>query len=89
MVAEKRDAGTNLSLRRIRRMEGGFGIKSGAGFWLERWRMNGASARWQAGTFFRDGCEAGLFTVEPLHPTHHAVMFAVPAAAWGKVRVGV
>jgi hypothetical protein len=51
--------------------------------------MNGTGAGWEAGAFLRSGGEAGLFAAEPLHHAHHAVMLAMPAAARGKIRVGV
>ena len=89
MAAEKRDAGTSQGPRRAGRMEGGLGVEVFASFGLVGWRMNGASAGREAGTFLRDSCEAGLFAAKPLHSTHHAVMFAISAAAGGKARLGV
>jgi hypothetical protein len=70
-------------------MEDGFSIELRACFGLVRWRMNRASAYRPAGTLFRDVSKTSLFAAEPLHHAHHAAMFAVPAAAWRKVQVGV
>jgi len=50
--------------------------------------MNGAGGCRRAGALLRDGGKALLVAAELLHPAHHAAMLAVPAAAWGQIRVG-
>jgi len=41
-----------------------------------------------AGALLRNGVESLLAAAELPHHAHHAVMLAVPAAAWGKIRAG-
>jgi hypothetical protein len=66
-----------------------FGVELFPGFRLKRWRMNCAGACREARALLRDGRKDRLVAAEPFHHAHHAVMLAVPAAAWGKIRVGI
>jgi hypothetical protein len=59
------------------------------GFRFAGWRVNSTGADREAGTLLRDGREGFLVVAEPLHHAHHAVMLAVPTAAWGKICVGI
>ena len=91
MVAEERDAGTNLALRRARRMEDNPGMERGCGFRLVCWGINRAGARWAAGALFGDSRKALLIAgplSRPVHPAH-AVMLAFSAAAGGKIRLRI
>ena len=91
MVAEERDAGTNLALRRARRKEDNPGIKRGCGLRLVCWGINRAGARWAAGALFGDSRKALLIAgplSRPVHPAR-AVMLAVSAAAGREIRFGI
>jgi hypothetical protein len=89
MAAEKGDTVKGISLRRARRMRDNFGVKQFFGFRLKRRRTNRAGAYREAGAFFGDGTESRPVAAEGLHPAHHTVMLAVPAAAWGKIGVRI
>ena len=58
-------------------------------FRLVRCRMNGVGVCREVGALLGSGAEVLSVAAEPVHHAHHAVMLAVPAAAWGKIRVGV
>src|ERR1035437_7509491 len=70
-------------------MTDNFSVEPFPGLRLERRRMNGAGAGGEAGALLANGAEPLLVAAEPFHPAHHAVVLAVPAAACGKIRLGI
>ncbi len=86
MPAEKANPVASRAQRKTHGLAGNFCFILLPGLRMKDWRMNRAGARWHAGALFRDGREAGSLAAELLH-AHHAAMLAVPAAAWGEIRV--
>lgn len=86
MAAEKEKPVTDLGPRNACRMADNFGVELLRGLRIEGWRIYRTGAGWETGALFRDGGEAFAAAAEPLH---HAVMLAVPAAAWGQISVGI
>jgi hypothetical protein len=89
MAAEKDMSVTELGLRSAHRMVDDLGVELLRGLRIVDRRVNRTSAGREAGAFFRYGREAFPLAAELLHGAHHAVMLAVPAAAWGQIGVGI
>lgn len=89
MAAGKRISKASRSLRRIRRMEDDFGVETLPRFGRELYSLDGSGTLWQTWTLLSDRTKAGFFAAGLLHAAHHAVMPAIPAAAGGKVRLGI
>lgn len=89
VAAEKRNPGPGFSLRRASRGNGDFPTERLPVFRLPARRLHGARAGREAGALFRNGRKAPRLAVEPSHPAHRAVVFAMPAAADGKIRLAI
>jgi hypothetical protein len=89
MPAEKAKLVAGFGLRNASRMADNLGAELLRGFRIVGWRIYRTGAGRETGALFRDGREAFPLAAEPLHGAHHAVMLAVPAAAWGQIGVGI